>query len=109
MQVSKVLLFSNFSLVSPNSLVERTTATDCRGHFITEKTSQDEASKLRVENIFTDDAEENIPAEAENINVIAFYLIARESGLLLQTVSDILPRLDEVSISFKGSFTHHYH
>ena len=78
--------------------------TDCRGHFITNKAEDPtKIDKLRnIENILygntlmeaMEDAEGGF--DSENLVVVAFYLITRESGLLFQHLANFVTFIEDV-------------
>jgi Putative death-receptor fusion protein (DUF2428) len=82
--------------------------TDCRGHFITDKPEDPtKVDKLRnIENILygntlMESLEEGAGEfDSENLIVVAFYLITRESGLLFQNVANLIGYIEENNLSF---------
>ena len=84
-------------------IVNKTTATDCRGHIISDK-PEDPTILAKLKNIenllygntLMEGMEENNEFDVENIIVVSFYLITRESGLLFQNISNLILSLDEV-------------
>jgi hypothetical protein len=80
--------------------------TDCRGHFITGKPEDPtKVDKLKnIENIMygntlmesLDDKGDEF--DSENLVVVAFYLITRESGLLFQNLAKLIFHIEDVRI-----------
>ncbi len=88
-------------------LVNKTTATDCRGHILSDK--PEDASKVaklkNIENLLygntlMEGMDENAEFDSENIVVVSFYLMTRESGLLFQNISNLILTLDQVKYSY---------
>ena len=78
-------------------------ATDCRGHIVSQKPEDtSKIAKLKnIENLLygntlMETMDENTEFDTENIIVVSFYLITRESGLLFQNISDLVLISDQV-------------
>ena len=84
--------------------MNKTFETDCRGHILSGTTEDSNVmAKLKnIENILygntlMETLDENTDFDVENIIVVSFYLITRESGLLFQNISTLLLSLDQVN------------